>query len=98
MTDYTPGPWLSPSASASTYGFPRWEVGFQDGDCLGAIAKVLPSEVKGQRQANAELIASAPRLKEEKDELLVMLKDVVNNWGMMSEEKARELIERIDRE
>lgn len=55
------------------------------------------------RDANAELIASAPRLKEERDELLKMVKNFADavhkdsSWGifMMLKTDARELIERI---
>lgn len=37
---FTKGPWMCPTASASKYGFPRWEVGYQDGDLLGCVAGV----------------------------------------------------------
>lgn len=53
----TEGPWICPTASAAKYGFPRWEIGHQDGDRLGAVAVVSRKDTPEERQANAEFIA-----------------------------------------
>ena len=59
---HTPGPWMCPTKNAAKHGFPRWDVGHQDGDFLGSIARVSAKSTPDERQANARLIAAAPDL------------------------------------
>jgi len=76
MTDYTPGPWrtIDDAQGPCMIMHPT-----KDGVAIASLTNShLPSkgfhdhgkEWPKERNANAELIASAPRLKEERDELL----------------------------
>lgn len=117
MTDYTPGPWRVEKPEDDLIKWRNHAIGARPTISIWADStqKELYHEialVADDDLANAELIASAPRLKQERDELLAVLKRIEPHLdaiicyaSTMSEhepnaiaQQARELIERIDRE
>lgn len=118
MTDYTPGPWKLNGRiiEALRYGrvFDIAEVfqSYSDPEEEGFVTSDWEKPTT-EGKANAELIASAPRLKEERDELLemvVFIEDLLSRRPFSSElwpggehprtiiDKIRELIERMGHE
>lgn len=102
MTDYTPGPWVAEGPLV-----------IAPSDCeFHEIADCSCNHTcrpEDECSANAELIASAPRTKQERDELLSLSKSLMKlerpayyslNTSTRRKilfDRGRELIERIDR-
>ena len=107
MTDYTPGPWFHDGRGHINKGDEMSRIAITFGHSMPpGFTRGIPED---EQYANAQLIASAPRLKEERDSLLEVAAGLLKGFGVMDSNqfdpdfdvvlnKARELIERIDRD
>ena len=109
MTDYTPGPWFHDGRGHINKGDEMSRIAITFGHSMPpGFTRGIPED---EQYANAQLIASAPRLKEERDEAVAIARDLFWLSGQMRHaggvsttrhdailRKAGKTLERIDRE
>lgn len=77
---HSPGPWTFHPFLTASENHKGWVVCARNGH--NRIAEVYPHPENGdpEQEANAALIASAPDLKRQRDELLAVAKHIIKTW------------------